>query len=145
VTAGVGVGIAQQPAAVTNLYTSPEYVPVTTSRQSNLHRCRTRQFSRIHQVAPMCIPYSTPQLASTPYWCCPLLSCFDYVDRRVSPGLAAFCLQNCRFTCGIWTQMWTWAHPGPHTKRHLSWLSHFAVLTVVRDRPRYFVCILAAF
>jgi len=32
VTAGVGVGVAQQAAAVTNLYTSPEYVPVTMTR-----------------------------------------------------------------------------------------------------------------
>jgi len=30
--------------------------------------------SRIHQLAPVCTPSSTPQSASAPYRCCPLLS-----------------------------------------------------------------------
>jgi len=42
------------------------------------------RFSRIRQVAP---PSSTPQSASAPYRCCPLLSRFEYIDRRSSPGV----------------------------------------------------------
>jgi len=59
-----------------------------TSCQSNLTYGRIAAapggFSCIRQVAPICTPYSTPQSASAPYRFCPLLSHFEYIDRRTT-------------------------------------------------------------
>ena len=52
----------------------------------------------------MCIRdrYSTPQLASALYWCCPLLSGFAYINQWTwaCPRPAFFRPQNCLFMCG---------------------------------------------
>jgi len=105
-------------------------------------------FNRSCQVTPTCTPTSTPQSASTPDQCCPLLNCFRYQLPYMPgcPGLAPFSLSNCPFTC---------RHQDPHpihgasgpsasTIQTASWSVHFAGLTVMTDRltdgPRYSIC-----
>jgi len=74
------------------------------------------------QTSPGCAnvhPSSRPQSACAPYWWCPLLSCFEYINHR---------------SC-------------PHPKRHLDWFSHFC-RACCRDRPpdrptdrrHYYIC-----
>ena len=43
----------------------------------------------------MCTPSSTPQSASAPYRCCPLLSHFEYTDRRTCTGISPSKLPLC--------------------------------------------------
>jgi len=54
------------------------------------HQAASRhgRFNRIHQVAPMCTPSIAPQLASAPYRCWPLLSCFECIDRQTGPEMS---------------------------------------------------------
>jgi len=73
----------------------------------------------------------TPQSASAPYQCCPLLSRLEYIDRRTCPDMSwagPFCPQNCPFTRGDLDPiqyMVPWAYPSPHPKRHLDRFSRF--------------------
>ena len=64
------------------------HVNKITSGQSNLTRTLAVTHGCIHQVAPMCTQSSTPQLASRPYWCCPLLNCFEYIDYQTYPRMS---------------------------------------------------------
>jgi len=85
------------------------------SEQFNVrpHRSAARgPFSRIRQVASACSAYRlvhAPYSASAPYRFCPLLSRFEYVDRRTCPGMSCdgpfSPSQNLPFTCG---------NPDPH-------------------------------
>ena len=43
-------------------------------------------------------PPSTPQSASAPYRCCPLLSRFEYIDRRTCPGPGRVPVQDMSWT-----------------------------------------------
>jgi len=105
----------------------------------------TGRSNRIRQVAPMCTTSSTSQSASAPYWRCPLLSRFGYIDHRTCPGLSwpsPFHPQNCRFASGdldpssIWFIGSTCVHiPNPNAISIGSLGSTaFAGLTVVTDR-----------
>jgi len=65
--------------------------PKQTSGQSNLTEGSIAvaygRLNRIRQVASMCT-LITPQSASAPYRCCPLLSRFEYIDRMTYPGMS---------------------------------------------------------
>jgi len=58
-------------------------------------------FARWCQCAP---PSTTPQSASAPYWFCPLLSHFEYINHQTCPGHAPFQIQISKllFMPGIW-------------------------------------------
>jgi len=93
-----------------------------------LHRCHTQI---VQSYPPGCAnvhPSSRPQSASAPYRCCPLLSCFEYIDYRSCPVPSHV---------RIWTLVRYavfWAHPSPHPKRHLDCFGHFC-RDCNRDRP----------
>jgi len=80
-----------------------------TSSQSNLTQGRIaaahERFSHIRQVVPMCTPSSPPQSASAPYWCCSLVSRFEYIDRRTSLGTATY-PSKLPFMCGDLNPVW---------------------------------------
>jgi len=67
-------------------------------------------FSCIRQVVPMCtrLLLHKGQLASAQYWCCPLLSRFEYIDHRTRPGPDAFVCKIAPFYGGICTPSNTW-------------------------------------
>ena len=52
------------------------------------HRRRTRTVQSYSAGAANVHPVQYPQSASTPYQCCPLLSCFDYSARLRCPGMS---------------------------------------------------------
>jgi len=49
-----------------------------------------------------------PQSATAPYRCCPLLSRFEYIDRRACVTLALFAIKTVASCVGIWTPCNTW-------------------------------------
>jgi len=70
-------------------------------------------FARWRQCA---LPSCTPQSTSTPYRCCPLLSHFEYIDRRTCLGIfwaGHFPPKNCPFTRRDLDPYQTYGYLGP--------------------------------
>jgi len=70
---------------------------------------------------------STPKSASAPYRCYPLLSRFEYIDRRTPRTCAGSAArpQNSPFTYRDLHPHLTHSCSGPHPKRHLDRFSRF--------------------
>jgi len=73
-------------------------------------------FNRTGQVAPMCIPSSTPQSASVPYQCCP---CWvsKYVNPRTRPGMSWVShFSSLKLPFHVWgsTPHGSFGQPSPH-------------------------------
>jgi len=107
------------------------------------------RFSRILQVAPMCIPSSTPKSASVPYRCCPYrvassISTAGHV--RACPGPTPLRRQNCSSVCGDLDAHLIRGSLGPPestSERHHDRFSCFCRAhrgDWQTDRPRYSVC-----
>jgi len=86
-------------------------------------------------------PSTTPQSASTLYWCCPRLSCFEYIDCWT----CLLCHEKAPFHPQYFTFMW---RSGPHLKykvhlgpREYSEWHHDRFIHFCRtDRPCYSIC-----
>ena len=86
-------------------------------------------------------PITTPQSASTLYWCCPRLSCFEYIDCWT----CLLCHEKAPFHPQYFTFMW---RSGPHLKykvhlgpREYSEWHHDRFIHFCRtDRPCYSIC-----
>jgi len=92
--------------------------PWTNKAASSTH---TDGSSCIRQLAPMWTPSSTQQSASAPYRCCPLLSRFEYIDRRTCPGVSRAGhspLKIAPSSVGIWTPSDSDSLGQPEPKRH---------------------------